>query len=92
MAHPHKHQAKTGQERAKHRYADGGSIDNSLDISKPAPGQYPYGLEDAMSSAQSKNDSDEVASGKRFFDSGTRIPGYQKGLNDKWEKSRKDGS
>lgn len=26
MAHPHAHQAKTGQQRAKHRYADGGSV------------------------------------------------------------------
>ena len=24
MAHPHKHESKTGREMAKHRYADGG--------------------------------------------------------------------
>jgi hypothetical protein len=93
MAHPfqkhREHRVSHARVKRVLNKADGGAIDNEIDISKPGPGQYPYGLDTAMSSEQSKNDSAERAEGKRFFDSGTRIPGRQKGLNDTYEKSLK---
>jgi hypothetical protein len=39
MAHPHKHQAKSGQELAKHRYANGGSVPS--EEAKPAAEEAP---------------------------------------------------
>lgn len=87
--HPFKKAAdKSRTVKAKHM-ADGGGIDEGIDISTPGPGQYPYGLGQSMSYDQAKKDSEEVSQGKRFFDSGTRIPGRQKGKNDDYDAKLK---
>jgi len=58
-----------------------GEIDNSIDLSTGEEG--PYSLGQTMSSKRAEKDTEEKISGTRFHDSGARIPGKQKGLNDK---------
>jgi len=55
-------------------------IDLRIDIS--GEGQGPYNLGQAMQGARAEQDRDEKIEGTRFHDSGVRIPGRQKGLND----------
>jgi hypothetical protein len=62
--------------------ADGGSIDDSIDIS--GPGQGPYSLSQAMTGERAVKDREEIDQGKRFYDTGTRIPGQQKAKNDRY--------
>lgn len=78
MAHPYADRAKTGQEMAKARYADGGAVDENVDVRSEAEKPTsvgPYGLGAAMRSARDRQDIDEANRGKRFLDYGSRIPG-----------------
>ncbi len=87
MAHPFSDQSKTGRQRAHARYADGGEIDEGIDISREGEG--PYNLNQAMQGEKAVMDRREVDSGKRFYDTGTRIPGRQKAKNDDYESRLK---
>lgn len=81
--------------KGMHRKADGGGIDESIDVRSPEERSghvYPYGLGQAMQYEKAARDTKEVNEGKRFFDTGTRIPGQQKARNDAYYarlKSRK---
>lgn len=79
-----------GRARAKHILkADGGGIDESVDISTPGPTQYPYGLGQKMNDIRSAMDHKEAAEGTRFEDWGSRIPGSMKAKNDAWRDKMK---
>lgn len=66
--------------------AGGGPIDEDVDVRSKdevkSGTTVPYGLGQLMQYEKTSNDSKEVASGKRFSDTGTRVPGAQKARND----------
>lgn len=72
--------------------ADGGGIDEDIDVrtKEEMPTSVGgYGLGRAMEYERSRKDLDEAAQGKRFYDTGTRIPGRQKARNDDYERKLK---
>lgn len=88
MAHPYQKHREGAASKARVQHilkADGGAIDNSIDLSTNPDKEGPYSLGQTMSYERAKQDSDEVLQGKRFFDGGTRIPGRQKAKNDAYD-------
>ena len=84
MAHPFKDKAKNGKQLAKKRgYAEGGKVgpwpvsdsDNDPDRAE---------LNSHIYDARSRSEFEEIRSGERFHDNGTRIPGKQKAANDRY--------
>lgn len=71
----------------------GGPIDEDIDVrsKEEMPTSVgPYGLGRAMEYERTVQDRKEVDAGKRFYDTGTRIPGVQKAKNDAYfEKLKK---
>ena len=57
-------------------YAEGGEIDEGEN--------FPGGVLSTMHDLRAAQDQKEVSEGKRFFDTGMRIPGRQKARNDAW--------
>lgn len=95
MAHPYQkyREHHPGRARVKRILkADGGGIDEDIDVrsKEEMPTSVgPYGLGRTMQYEQSVKDRKEVDSGKRFYDTGTRIPGVQKAKNDAYMNKRK---
>lgn len=92
MAHPCAGQAKTGQQMAKARYADGGDVDNGIDVrskDEMSTTVGPYSLGQKMQDERSSMDHAEAARGERFEDWGSRIPGSMKAKNDAYMAKHK---
>ncbi len=95
MAHPYQaHRAgQTGRARVKRILkADGGGIDENIDVrsKEEMPNTVgPYGLGQTMQYQKGANERKESDEGKRFYDTGTRIPGSQKAKNDAYMSKRK---
>lgn len=81
---------QASHKRVKHILKQaGGGIDEEIDVSTPGPGQYPYSLGQKMQHARSVMDREEIDAGKRFSDTGTRIPGVGKAKADRYMKERR---
>jgi hypothetical protein len=92
MSHPFKKEADKSRSAKMKKYADGGGIDEDIDVRSEAEKPTsvgPVGLGRYMEWQRSVNEGNEVDAGKRFYDTGTRIPGRQKAKNDAYREKLK---
>lgn len=95
MAHPfqkHREHGVSHDRVKKILKAEGGAIDEDIDVrsKEEMPTSVgPYGLGRVMQYERSVQDRKETEEGKRFYDTGTRVPGVQKAKNDAYSERLK---